>query len=230
MTMLDAPGTETEAADSAGAVERVDDATVRLPSGELLRICAYPGCEATFTVNSPSQKRYCCTDHKGWKRPRAGSAAQADRPPASVQINLPGPGKPKAKDPALAAVEKRLASIAGIASVAVLLMGQPLDAADIERHRATWAAAGAELAAYEPWLRKLAAGGETSERFMAWLKFLAATGAMALPIILRHDVLPAPIANLLHTMESTPEVDVMGRVFAAMASETPGDGPASAAA
>ena len=227
--MTDTATTTAEAAPEAGQpVEMIDEATVRTATGELLRLCAMPGCQETFTIKYPSENRRNCDTHKGQRVDGRPSGAHGrgggDRPPSSVRVDL-NLGKPaKTKDPALEAVEKRLSSIAGMMAVVVLLVGQPEDAADIERARAQWAAAGAELAAYEPWLKKLAAGGEASERVLAWVKFATATGAMLVPILLRHDVLPAPLANLLGAMASSPEADAMGRVFEAMAQAGGGTG------
>lgn len=199
----------------AADLERVDDYTVRLPTGELLRLCAWPECDESFIVPKGQHARKYCDTHKGSKHaPGTKGAPRRDTPPASVNVNFPKPTTNK--DPALAAVERRLLGMAGVVSMALLLFGQPLDAADIERARPTWAAAGAELAKYEPWLKKLAAGGESSDRMMAWLAFLGATFGMVTPVLLRHNALPAPVANLLRSMEETPEADAMGKVFAAM--------------
>lgn len=212
---------------SAPVPEQVDERTVRLPSGELLRICDFPDCEQTFVLSprgfGPKRKR--CDEHLNKTPP--GSHRKKERAPTSINFNLPkAPGK---KDPALEAVERRAMWLAGMVSVAVLFLGQPEDAADIERGRELWAKSVGELAEYEPWLKKLAAGGEGSARVMAWVKVGTATGAMLLPIFLRHDALPAFLANLFRQMEQTPQADVMGQVFQAMNERPPGE-PADAPA
>jgi hypothetical protein len=87
--------------------------------------------------------------------------------------------------------------MAGLVAVLLTVAGQPEDAQDIEAAKDAWAKAVRELGDHEAWLRKLGEGGETSDRAVAWLKFLIATLAMLLPILLRHGAIPANVAQFL---------------------------------
>lgn len=132
-------------------------------------------------------------------RKRAGQKrAPRDKAPRSIKVDL-GSGRPTTakKDPAIEAVRKRAEGLAGMVAVGLLIAGAEADAGDVEAGKVRWAAAVANLAQYEDWLRKLGQGGETSDRMMAWIQLAVATGAIALPILLRHDAIPDQIARFL---------------------------------
>ena len=124
-------------------------------------------------------------------------AAPKDKAPASVTINLGG--DKKTKDPQLDAIQERARQLANLIAVLVLTAGQVDDANDIMQGSEAWAKAVRDLAVYEDWLRKLAAGGESSGRVLAWVTFVAATVGMLMPILLRHEVLPAKMAQGFQT-------------------------------
>lgn len=123
---------------------------------------------------------------------KAPPKPKADQAPASVVLNLGGDSKKK--DPDLEAVEARAKQLVGLIAALVLLAGQADDAVDLQKGSEAWAKTVAELAEYEPWLKKLAAGGEMAGRTAAWISLVVATAALALPILVRHEALPAQIA------------------------------------
>lgn len=131
---------------------------------------------------------------------RAPKAKQAKAPressPRSIKVDL-GQRRAGKDDPVLAAVEARAKQAAGVVAAILLVAGQPDDARDIEAGREQWAATVRELAAYEPWLRKLGEGTEASGRMIAWTQFSLATAALLLPITIRHGVIPDSIARFL---------------------------------
>jgi hypothetical protein len=147
--------------------------------------------------------------------PRA-SRAKKDKAPASVTINL-GKDKPT-KDPVLDAVQERARQLANLCGMLVLGAGQADDAIDIINGAEAWSQAVRELAVYEAWLRKLAAGGEESGRALAWFTFVVATIGMVLPILLRHEVLPEKLAHSLKTAMSLQETIKSGTPTPAPAS------------
>ncbi len=161
------------------------------------RKCAKPDCAEVFeTTGSPGAhfRRYC-DEHappkqvKGRRRRPA-----ADKAPPSVTVNL-GP-KAKGKDKELAAVEDRARQLVELVAALILLSGHAEDAADISRGAPALAKSLAELAEYEAWLRKLAAGDEMTGRAMAWVQVAVALVGMCLPILLRHKALPENIRHL----------------------------------
>lgn len=168
--------------------------------------CDVPGCD--FSAKSArGLNRHKITSHG------AKPQGRQDRQPRSINVNLGQPRVNK-KDAELEAVENRAKQIAQILAALVLLAGQPEDSADIARGSAQWAEAVRDLSEYEAWLRKIAAGGESSARAVAWVKFAVATAAIALPILLRHKVLPENIADIAAT-------------FIGVAQDLPADAPQS---
>lgn len=134
---------------------------------------------------------------KGKRAQEAAGGPSADRSPPSVTINLGGgsSGGKKGDAADLAQVEKRAQELVTTAAGLALLVGMREDAADLQRGSADWAKAVRDLAEYEEWLIKLATGGEATGRAFAWLNLLLATGALAMPSLLRHGVLPEGMAE-----------------------------------
>jgi hypothetical protein len=133
----------------------------------------------------------------------------------TVTVNMPKPATAK-RDPVLEQVEQRAKFIANMTASLVLMIGQEADALDIAKGADPWAASVKNLAKYEDWLKALGQGGETPERVTAWVEFLMATGAMALPILLRHGAIPDAIAKVLTFSDMAPP------------SEAPADEPVAA--
>ena len=121
--------------------------------------------------------------------------------PNTVTVNLGT--KPTPKGGEMALVEKRAAELMRTASALVLLMGNPGDANVMAEGSEPWAKTVADLSEYEPWIKRLAAGGETSGRLLAWIRLLMATGAIVVPIAIAHGALPDNLAQLAATMFDT---------------------------
>jgi hypothetical protein len=132
------------------------------------------------------------------KRARdAAGGPSGDKAPPSVTINLGGKSSSgKGGDAAeLAAVEKRAQELVTTVAGLALLVGAKADAADLQHGSAAWAKAVRDVAEYEEWLRKMAKGGETTGRALAWFNLALATAALAMPSLLRHGVLPDGLAD-----------------------------------
>lgn len=167
--------------------------------------CPEPGCGWTRPEGDRRPPPLALGSHrrtahgvKG-KGPAHGQsqARRRDRPPTSIKVDLGGGRKPAKDDPVLAAVEQRAKQLAGVVAVFLLVSGSPDDSRDIEAGKDVWAASVRNLAVHEKWLRALGQGGEGSARGLAWAEFVMATGALTLPILLRHGAVPPAIANLL---------------------------------
>jgi len=146
--------------------------------------------------------------HAGSHKTR-GRKVPRDTAPGSVRVELKSPAaRAKKTDPALDRVEERARHIAEGIAVVLLLSQQHEDAADIERHKVPWSKSVRNLAEYEDWLKNLlSAGGESSDRVMAWLGFLIATGAMLTPILVRHDLVPPQVQQLLSMVPTEPPAE-----------------------
>ncbi len=153
-----------------------------------LRVCQYEGCGNALPLTAHGRQIYC-EDHKGG-RPAPGT------PRVNVQIGASRPStRGSTKDKQLAAVEARAEQLMTTMAAVVLLSGHQDDALSMQNGAKLWAQSVRGLAEYEEWLRKLAAGGDTSGRAMAWLQFLIATASIALPILINHGALPDNIAS-----------------------------------
>jgi len=164
-----------------------------IPEG--FKQCAEPGCSELFEPTGPgSQWRKFCDTHKPAPREKKAKKPKRDTAPPSVTFNI-GP-KAKPKDAALQAVEDRARELVQLAAAITLIAGLQADAIDLQNGSDAWAKTVRDLAEYEDWLKKLASGGETTGRAMAWVQFALATVALLMPILMRHEALPSGIAKM----------------------------------
>lgn len=158
--------------------------------GTTERICQVDGCEQP--IASKSHFARYCEDHKPAK------PAKKDRAPRSartVKITMaPRPNRAAADQ---AKMEERVKGLLTTIAGLVQFLGEAEDAADIRRGRDTLAAATAQLAEYEPWLKKILSGGKASDRVMAWVAFVMALLTVAIPIADRHGLIPAQLKELV---------------------------------
>ncbi len=148
--------------------------------------CDQEGCEQTF--DTAQQLGYHRWRAHGIKKAAAPKRTKRDRPPATVKIQV-GPEKATtAKSDA--ATKARIEQLVSMICGGLAMAGQAQDAADIMRGREQLALAVVELAKYEPWLRRLLAGGEATGRVMAWVTLGLTVLMMAIPILDRHGALP----------------------------------------
>lgn len=114
-----------------------------------------------------------------------------------MNVNVSVGGTKKGKDSELDKVREQALMLANLIAGGILMLGQADDAKDVRDNAGAWADSVRELARHEDWLRKIAQGGEMTERALAWVGFLFATGAMLLPILLRHQIIPENLAELV---------------------------------
>jgi hypothetical protein len=181
------PGMEDEAAPSE--------------TGE--RVCRAEGCDTPLPTSGPGWHftQYCPV-HAPPKRDKK----KKDAKPSGVQVNVQVGPKAAGKSAELDQVKERAEWLLNMIALLTDMVGMSEDAADIRKGGAQWAESVKQLAAHEAWLRKLAQGGETSERALAWLMFITSTLTLLLPILLRHKVLPEQLAGVMATaMAEAPE-------------------------
>lgn len=168
--------------------------------------CANPDCDVWIDAGKGGFKRKYCDDHRPKPHTKKGGTKRDSRP-RSVTVNVGAPLKPtKGEDAEIAALRKRALTLANSLAGALALFGGErgqLDAADILANSDQLAAALAELAKHEAWLRKLAAGGEASDRALAWFGVISVAIAIALPILIRHDIVKGKLAQAATTFGLT---------------------------
>lgn len=187
-----------------GAMPGADDDGLQLfterETGEP-RVCSVEGCDELVTWRGYGFPPITCAEHRTTHKKKATGKAKRDTPPRNINVNLgPQPTKGGKKDAELAAVEARAKQLATTIAAVVLLTGNQDDAGDIAAHSDEWAKAVRDLAEYEAWLRKLAAGGEAAGRATAWINLAIVTASILLPILIRHDALPANVKQIAANM------------------------------
>jgi hypothetical protein len=216
-----APDVTEPVGDGAGTV--TPDGVTGAPTGEV-RYCALVDCPGVVPVSDKGGRQAIyCEDHKGnnperrrirrqWiaEHGKAAGSGQDQPPRVAFEVGKSegskGAGEASAAE--LAAVEQRAKQLTkGLAIL--LLMGQPddtrrADAADVLGGSDAFAAALRDLAVYEPMIRKLGAGGEVSERGMAWGAFGIALATIALPILMRHEVIKGGMATAVAALIEQP--------------------------
>jgi hypothetical protein len=161
--------------------------------------CAEEGCPNVVPEGAHRLRQYC-DEHSGAKEARKRERRQARQRSKTNTIRVDLGGKPAkgGTDAELEAVRKRATQMAQTAAAVVLMTTRDeTDAMAIAAGAERWGAAVAGVAEYEPWLRKLAAGGEASGRVLAWLQLTIATGGIVVPILAHHDLLPPQMVQLL---------------------------------
>jgi hypothetical protein len=181
-----------------------DNVEGAVPEG---RPCKAPGCMNRLPLGAGGRRRFC-DDHQ------PGKSTDNDRPPpaptdgaakaATATATSTRRGSKAAKADELERVQNNakflFSMIAGATEMAAQARGSVIlhaDALDIERGSDTMALATRNLAAHEAWLRKLLAGGEASERAMAWIGFLMVVGPVVGPILIRHKVIPGEMLGMV---------------------------------
>ena len=186
--------------------------------------CKLPGCPGVIEPGAPNRSEFC-DEHRGrspearkkrrdWMKEHGGES-QDKAPQVVVQLGggkaktTKGKGAKPATSDEIAAVEQRALWLAQTAA-ALILIGtkgphKEADATDIAMGAPRFAAATGELAKHEEWLRSLGAGGEMSERALAWAGLALAATAMATPILVRHEVIKGGLAELFVTMVTNAE-------------------------
>lgn len=202
--------TNTMDAETAALLEAEQAATTK--------VCKLPGCNEPINPEAPNRTEFC-DNHKG-RDPEArkrrrdwlkahGEAATDKAPGVVVQLGggkaaKPAKGKAAATADQIAAVEQRALWLAQTMAAGILLATKgphrEADVADIAANAPAWAASVGELAKHEEWLRSLGAGGEMSERAMAWMGFAMASAGIAVPILVRHEVIKGNMADLFMTV------------------------------
>lgn len=159
--------------------------------------CDQTGCD--FSASLPMHLGL----HKRNVHGIAGTSAKKprkDRKPRSVRgatVNINTAPRPNRGQMDQAKMEARARSLLSTIAGLVQMLGEAEDAEDIRRGREALAAATAQLAEYEPWLKKILTGGQISDRVLAWVAFTMALLSVVLPIADRHGLVPASLKEQL---------------------------------
>lgn len=164
-----------------------------LPPG---RQCAEEGCENEIPAGSHQARKYC-DEHfkgKGGRAERRRKGNTGERAPKLV-LDVGGGKRPaggakeqRARDTAAGAK-----AFANVIATGFAMSGDTVCAAAVATGADHWGDAVGELSKYQPWLSTFFApvGGES--QLGAWLAFAMTTGAIAVPVLAHHGMLPEAI-------------------------------------
>jgi hypothetical protein len=154
------------------------------------RVCQDPRCENLIPEGSHPARKYCDEHFVG-----KGNSRKKERPPKLV-VDLGG-GKTRGKDQRAADTAAGATAFANVIATVLSVSGDQVCSAAVAQGAAQWGAAVGELSKYQPWLSQFFApvGGEN--QLGAWLGFMMATGAIALPVMAHHNLLPASVGAKL---------------------------------
>lgn len=174
------------------------DASTAVP-GSL--VCDQEGCD----FSTDSRQRFGL--HR-WQRHQIRSTAskpKKDRRPRSAgTVRIDMAPKPNRAQMDRAKTEEKVKALLSTIVGVTRLMGEETDAVIIASHRDAVAAALAQLAEYEPWLKKLLSGGQASDRALAWIAAIMAMAAMLIPIADHHGMIPEGLKAELAMMGFVP--------------------------
>lgn len=160
------------------------------------RVCAEEGCTNTLPDGSHPARKYC-DDHfqgRGGRTGRKREGNTGERRPASVNVMVGGKrptgGKAdqRARDTAAGATAFMNVVAAGLATT-----GDQVCAGAVAGGAPQWGDAVGELSKYQPWLSTFFAPVGGDSQLGAWLGFMMATGAIALPVLAHHGLLPESV-------------------------------------
>jgi hypothetical protein len=177
-----------------------DGAAGGTPSGEEWiipptgRTCKAAGCNGVIPDNSHPARKYCDEHFVG--NGGSGKRYRADRggeQAPKLIVDLGGAKKTSAKDKRVAETAAGAVAFMNVVATGLAATGDDVCATAIAGGAKGWGDAVGELSKYQPWLASFFApvGGES--QLGAWLGFLLATGAIALPVLAHHNLLPESI-------------------------------------
>lgn len=164
-----------------------------LPDG---RVCAEEGCVNTLPDGSHPARKYC-DEHfqgRGGRTARKAKGQNGEKKPTSITFDVGGKRKSdgmkgqRARDTAAGATAFMQVVGSGLA-----VAGDDVCAAAVTGGAAQWGEAVGELSKYQPFLATFFAPVGGDSQLGAWLGFMMATGAIALPVLAHHDLLPASV-------------------------------------
>jgi hypothetical protein len=170
-------------------------------------------CLNMLPDGSPPARKYCDVHYVGnggkVKRARAEKA-----PKLVVEMGGKAAGK---KDQRVADTAAGATAFMNVVAAGLAATGDNTCAAAVAGGSAQWGQAVGELSKFQPWLAQFFAPVGGDSQLGAWLSFLMATGAIALPVLAHHNMLPSSVGAK------------MGGVFVAATEQAP-DGVSSPAA
>jgi hypothetical protein len=171
--------------------ENPGEFAVIAPTG---RICKFEGCSEPIPDGSHPARKFCETHFVG----QGGAKRRSSERPPKLVLDIGGTKKSggtkeqRARDTAAGAT-----AFMNVVATGLSVSGDNTCATAVAGGAAGWGDAVGELSKYQPWLAQFFAPVGGDSQLGAWLGFLMATGAIALPVMAHHNLLPASVGAKL---------------------------------
>lgn len=160
------------------------------PTPEGSRPCQFAGCTGFVPPGSHPARKYCDEHFVGANRK---AQRKGEKAPQTV-INIQSAStKGSAKDKRIADTAAGAAAFMSVIASGLSISGDDVCAAAVQGGAQQWGQAVGELSKYQPALSKFFAPVGGDSQLGAWLGFLLATGAIALPVMAHHGILPESV-------------------------------------
>ena len=164
-------------------------------------------CANILPDGSPPARKYCDVHYVG----KSGGAKKKERAPKLV-LELGKGSRASSKDAKAEQTAQGAAAFMNVVATGFAIAGDNVCAGAVAQGAPAWAASIGELSKYQPILATIFAPAGGDNQVGAILGVLLATGAIALPVLAHHNLLPESIGAK------------MGGVFVAAEQTVAGDG------
>jgi hypothetical protein len=170
-------------------------------------VCKKCGKEVPRTGKRGRQPQYCDEHRPGAKHSGmteqildgTDTGAEDPKPPRSG-TSAPRATSKSRRDEELARCQANAQKLLEFAAAGLLVFSKDelmqADALDVQAAAPDLAVALRNVAEHEAWLRKLLAGAQGTPRAMAWIALVMTAAGVAVPILLRHEMLPKELEGL----------------------------------
>jgi hypothetical protein len=157
------------------------------------RRCKFEGCDQPIPDGSHPARKYCEEHFVG----KSGNAKKRTERAPKLVVDLGGAKKTGKTDQRAADTAAGALAFANVIATGFAMGSDDVCATAVVNGAPAWAQSVGELSKYQPWLASFFApvGGES--QLGAWLAFLMTTGAIALPVMAHHGILPESIGAKL---------------------------------
>jgi hypothetical protein len=191
----------TDSMDAIAGGGGLGDGTVPGEPGEFAvvpptgRRCQRAGCTegldggpGPIPDGSAPARKYCDAHFVGAKgKNRAGTTKREKAPKLVLEL---GGNKGKGKDAAAVETAQGATAFMKVLAAGMASSGDLTCATAIAQGAEPWGQAVGELSKYQPFLQKFFAPAGGDSQLGAWLGFMLTTGAIALPVLAHHGLLP----------------------------------------
>ena len=167
------------------------------------RPCKEEGCTSFVPLNAHVARVYCDTHMRGAggkvSRGRTRVAKNNEKPPR-LALEIGKAAKTSKGDAKAAQTAEGATAFMTVIATGIAMSGDETCASAIGGGAKAWGEAVGELSKYQPWLSTFFAPAGGDNQLGAWLGFAMTTGAILLPVLAHHGMLPESVGVKLAGM------------------------------